>query len=312
MTGVNLLSTRSFGEFEFWFALIKVAAIVTFIMTAAAWVFGLTSQGAPTWIHLYNGGGFAPRGVLAVMAAVTTVFFSLTGAEITVVAAAESREPLRAVARMSTTVIARILIFYVGSILLIVAVVPWQQVVPGQSPFTLAMAVMHYRWAGAAMTMVILTAVLSCLNSAFYVTSRVLFAMAASGDAPASLVKLNHRGVPTRSVLLGGAAGLSGVALATISPQPSQPGRLRGRDRGVPGPEQAQLAERRSRQPAVNGRGLPQAQRLGESRGRHRASAGRGDVIQCGRQSPLARVAQRMREIVRDRTTGQTGAGGRG
>ena len=219
MTGVNLMSTRSFGEFEFWFALIKVTAIVAFIVTAAAWAFGLTSGGAPTWVHLYGDGGFAPRGVLAVLAAVTTVFFSLTGAEITVVAAAESRDPVRAVARMSTTVITRILLFYVGSILLIVTVVPWRQIIVGQSPFTLAMNVMHYRWAGAAMTLVILTAVLSCLNSAFYVTSRVLFAMAAVGDAPAALVKLNRRGVPTRSVLLGGVAGLAGIALATISPQ---------------------------------------------------------------------------------------------
>jgi len=219
MTGVNLLSTRSFAEFEFWFALIKVSAIVLFIGAAAAWAFGLTSHGAPTWAHLYDAGGFAPRGALAVLAAVTTVFFSLVGAEITVVAAAESRDPVRAVARMSTAVIARILIFYVGSILLIVTVVPWQQVIPGQSPFTLAMTVMQYRWAGLAMTVVILTAVLSCLNSAFYVTSRVLFAMAANGNAPASLVKLNERGVPTRSVLLGGAAGLAGIALATVSPQ---------------------------------------------------------------------------------------------
>ena len=219
MTGVNLLSARSYGEFEFWFSLIKVSAIVAFLLTAAAWVFGLTSAGAPTWSNLVSGGGFAPRGVLAVLAGVTSVFFAIVGAEITVVAAAESREPVRAVARMSTTVMTRILIFYVGSIFLIVTVVPWQQIVPGKSPFTAAMNVMHFRWAGTAMTLIILTAVLSCLNSAFYVTSRVLFALAARGDAPASLVKLNRRGVPVRSVLMGSAAGLAGIAAATASPQ---------------------------------------------------------------------------------------------
>ena len=219
MTGVNLLSARSYGEFEFWFALIKVAAVVSFILVAAAWAFGLTSAGVPTWSNLVNNGGFAPRGVVAVLAAVTSVFFAIVGAEITVVAAAESREPVRAVARMSTAVMMRILIFYVGSVLLIVTVVPWRQIVPGKSPFTAAMTAMHFNWAGTAMTLIILTAVLSCLNSAFYVTSRVLFALAAKGDAPAALVKLNRRGVPVRSVLMGSAAGLAGIAAATASPQ---------------------------------------------------------------------------------------------
>ncbi len=219
MTGVNLMSTRSYGEFEFWFALIKVSAIIAFILTAMAWAFGLTSHGAPTWSNLVSGGGFAPKGSLAVLAAVTSVFFAIVGAEITVVAAAESREPVRAVARMSTTVISRILVFYVGSILLIVTIVPWQQIVPGKSPFTAAMTAMHFQWASVAMTFIILTAVLSCLNSAYYVTSRTLFALAARGDAPKSLVKLNHRGVPVRSVLMGSVAGLAGIAAATASPQ---------------------------------------------------------------------------------------------
>ena len=219
MTGVNLMSARSYGEFEFWFALIKVAATIAFMLTAAAWAFGLTSSGVPTWSNLVSGGGFAPHGVLAVLAGVTSVFFAIMGAEITVIAAAESHEPTRAVARMATSVIARILIFYVGSILLIVTVVPWQQIVPGKSPFTAALTAMHFRWASTAMTFIILTAVLSCLNSAYYITSRVLFALAARGDAPAALVKLNHRGVPVRSVLMGGVAGLAGIAAATISPQ---------------------------------------------------------------------------------------------
>jgi L-asparagine transporter-like permease len=218
MTGVNLMSARSYGEFEFWFALIKVAAIVGFIVLAAAWIFGMHGHGHVA-DNLTSGGGFAPHGGLAVLAGVTSVFFSLTGAEITAVAAAESREPVRALARMSTTVVTRILVFYVGSILLIVAIVPWRQVVPGQSPFTLALTVMNFRWAGVAMSIVILTAVLSCLNSAFYVTSRVLFALAAHGDAPQALVQLNARGVPARSVLIGAVAGLAGIGAATLSPQ---------------------------------------------------------------------------------------------
>ena len=217
MTGVNLLSARSYGEFEFWFALIKVSAVVAFLLVAAAWAFGLTSAGVPTWSNLVNGGGFAPHGVIAVLAAVTSVFFAIVGAEITVVAAAESREPVRAVARMSTAVMTRILIFYVGSVLLIVTVVPWQQIVPGKSPFTAAMKAMHFNWAGTAMTLIILTAVLSCLNSAFYVASRVLFVLAEKGDAPRWLVKTNARHVPARSVILASVAGFGGVLAAEFS-----------------------------------------------------------------------------------------------
>jgi L-asparagine transporter-like permease len=219
MTGVNLMSARSYGEFEFWFASIKVAAIVIFIALAAAWVLGLAHPRAPALLNLTAHGGFAPFGYTAVLAGVTTVFFSLTGAEITTVAAAESREPGRAIARMSGAVITRILIFYVASVLLIVCVVPWNSVVPGQSPFAQALDSMQYSWAGTAMSLIILTAVLSCLNSAFYVTSRVLFALAERGDAPQWLAQVNARHVPTRSVLMGSIAGFAGILIATISPQ---------------------------------------------------------------------------------------------
>jgi len=219
MTGVNLMSARSYGEFEYWFALVKITAILIFIALAIAGVIAMHNGGQSSWAHLSDDGGFAPRGHLAVLAGVTTVIFALTGAEITAVAAAESREPVRALARLSTTVITRILLFYVVSMVLIVTIVPWRQVVPGHSPFTQALELLHYRWAGAALSVVILTAVLSCLNSAFYVTSRVLFALAARGDAPSALVRLNARGVPSRSVWMGSVAGLAGIAAATLSPQ---------------------------------------------------------------------------------------------
>ena len=148
-----------------------------------------------------------------------TVYFSLTGAEITTIAAAESKEPARAVARMSTTVIVRILTFYVGSVLLIVTVVPWIKVKSGESPFTLALTTMQFKWASLAMSAIILTAVLSCLNSAFYVCSRVLFVLAEHGDAPQWLVQLNARRVPTRSVWMGSFAGVLGIFAATTHSQ---------------------------------------------------------------------------------------------
>jgi GABA permease len=218
MTAVNLMSARSYAEFEFWFASIKVAAIIVFIALTAAFVFGWTSPQGATLGNLTRYGGFMPTGPISVLATAVTVLFALTGAEIATVAAAESAEPARAVARLTTSVIVRILVFYVLSISLIVAAVPWTEVRAGESPFTLALSTMHFGWASTAMSAVILTAVLSCLNSAFYVCSRVLFLLAANGDAPQWLVQVNARHVPTRSVWIGAVAGVIGIMSATLSP----------------------------------------------------------------------------------------------
>jgi L-asparagine transporter-like permease len=218
MTGINLLSARSYGETEFWFASIKVAAIIVFILLGAACLAGLTPLSGASFANLTAHGGFMPKGSVAVLAGAVTVYFSLTGAEITTVAAVESKEPARAVAQMTTSVIIRVLTFYVGSVLLVVAIVPWNQVIVGESPFTLALSRMHFTWASTAMSAIILTAVLSCLNSAFYVCSRVLFVLAEHGDAPGWLVKLNSRKVPSRSVWMGGLAGVLGVLAATFAP----------------------------------------------------------------------------------------------
>ena len=219
MTGVNLMSARSYAEFEFWFASIKVAAIIVFIVIAASFAFGWTSPHGATFGNLVDVGGFTPHGWIAVLAAVPTVFFAMTGAEITTIAAAESAQPDRAVARMSAAVIWRILVFYVVSIFLIVSVAPWSTVRSGESPFTLALDTMHVPWAGAIMSVIILTAVLSCLNSAFYVSSRVLFILADRRDAPRMLVRLNSRRVPVGSVMMGAVAGFLGIFAATEAPQ---------------------------------------------------------------------------------------------
>jgi GABA permease len=219
MTCVNLMSARSYAEFEFWFASIKVAAILVFIAIAASYAFGWTSPHGATFANLVDFGGFTPHGWIAVLAAVPTVFFAMTGAEITTIAAAESAQPGRAVAKMSTTVILRILVFYVISLFLIVSVTPWNTVRSGESPFTLALNTMHVPWAPQVMSVIILTAVLSCLNSAFYVSSRVMFLLADRGDAPQFLVKLNARRVPVGSVMMGAVAGFLGIIAATQAPQ---------------------------------------------------------------------------------------------
>jgi GABA permease len=218
MTAVNLMSVRSYAEFEFGFATIKVAAILAFVTIAAAFACGLISAEGATFANLVQYGGFTPHGWVAVLAAVPAIFFAMTGAESVTIAAAESAHPTRAVAQMSGAIVWRILIGYVLSVFLIVCVTPWTAIRSGESPFTAALESMRVPWAGTIMSVVILTAVLSCLNSAFYLSSRVLFALASHADAPPALVRLNARKVPVMSVMIGSTAGFLGVLAATQAP----------------------------------------------------------------------------------------------
>jgi L-asparagine transporter-like permease len=219
LTAVNLMSSRSYGEFEFWFASIKVGAIVAFILIAGAYALGLTSPAGPTFANLYSDGGFAPFGWAAALAGATTIVFSLCGAEIATVAAAESNDEAGAISKLTGTLTLRILLFYVLSILLIVAVVPWRDVAPGSSPFALALERTGIPGAATIMNLIVLTAVLSCLNSGLYVTSRVLFTLAARNDAPQALIALSSRRVPSRAILIGSSFGYLAVLLSVLSPE---------------------------------------------------------------------------------------------
>ena len=219
MTGVNLMPARTYGEFEFWFASIKVAAIISFILIGGAHAFGFHSETGPTFANLYSHGGFAPKGWFAVLAAVTTVIFSMRGAEVVTIAAAESEEPAKQVAKKTSTIISRILIFYVGSIFVVCSILAWTEVQPGHSPFTAALETLHIHGASDIMDFIILTAVLSCLNSSFYVASRVLFVLAEKGDAPHALVRTTPKHVPARSVLLASVAGFAGLVANYLLPK---------------------------------------------------------------------------------------------
>jgi GABA permease len=218
LTVVNLLSARSYGEFEFWFSSIKVAAIVAFILVTGSHVLGLSPHRGPDFSNLTAFGGFAPFGGLSALAGVATVIFSLTGAEITTVAAVESKEPARAIASMTTTLTLRVLLFYVVSIFLILCTIGWNTIKPGTSPFVAALVEIGIPGAALMMNFVVLTAVLSCLNSGLYVTSRVLFALAAKGDAPQTLVALTRRKVPARAILTGSAFGYAALIASVVSP----------------------------------------------------------------------------------------------
>ncbi len=218
LTGSNLLSTRSYGEFEFWFSSIKVAAIVAFIVIGASFAFGLNPTGQSTLANLTDDGGFAPVGWPPVLIGVVSLIFTLVGAEIATVAAAEAREGQRVIANLTTTLIFRILLFYVLSIAVIVAVVPWREIadqaaVKVVSPFTMALDKVGIPGAALTMDIIVLVAVLSCLNSGIYVASRVMFTLAGKGDAPRWIVQVDRRGVPARAILIGAGVSLVCVLL---------------------------------------------------------------------------------------------------
>ncbi len=218
MLGANLLSTRSFGEFEFWFSSIKVAAIIVFILLGIAWVAGLTAPQGASIANLTVHGGFAPHGWSVVLAAVASTIFALCGAEIATIAAAESPDPAKVISRMTVSVTVRIVIFYVLSMLLIVTIVPWQSIVPGHSPFATTLAAMAIPGGETIMSAVVLVAVLSCLNSGLYVTSRALFGLARYGDAPRWLVHVNDRHVPSRAIIGASLFAYGALAANWLSP----------------------------------------------------------------------------------------------
>jgi GABA permease len=222
LTATNLYSVGSYGEFEFWFAGIKVAAIIIFIVTAALFITGLLPGGGIGLSNLYDEGGFFPNGGLVMFSGVVTVIFAFVGAEIVTIAAAESQEPEREVARATNAVIYRVLLFYVVSVFFVAAVVPWdtkfaEEII--KSPFTIAFERMGIPFAPLIMNFVVLTAVLSVLNSSLYTTSRMLFALTRHNDAPQFLLHTTRRGVPIWAILVGTSFAYVSVVIYYFFPE---------------------------------------------------------------------------------------------
>src|SRR6185369_12194677 len=196
MTVTNLFSVRSYGEYEYWFAGIKVATICVFLVLGGLFVLGLWPGRSLDFSNLTAHGGFFPNGAGAIFSGIVVVIFSMVGAEIATIAAAESNDPERAVTRATNSVVLRISIFFVGSVFLLAVILPWNSQQIGASPYVSAFEAMGIPAAAEIMNAVVLTAVLSCLNSGLYTASRMLFVLAAHREAPQRLVALNRRSVP--------------------------------------------------------------------------------------------------------------------
>ncbi|MEU4996367.1 amino acid permease [Streptomyces sp. NPDC021622] len=205
LTLTNLVSVGSYGEFEFWFAGIKVVAIGGFVVIGLLAVFGVlpgSDNPGAGFAHLTDAGGFMPNGAGAILTGVLMVVFSFMGSEIVTLAAGESEDPQRAVTKATNSVIWRIGVFYLGSIFVVVTLLPWDdKSIVEHGSYVAALNSIGIPHAGQVMNVIVLTAVLSCLNSGLYTASRMAFSLGQRGDAPKSFARTNSRGVPQAAIL---------------------------------------------------------------------------------------------------------------
>ncbi|AEW94115.1 MULTISPECIES: amino acid permease [Streptomycetaceae] len=204
LTATNLFSVGSYGEFEFWFAGIKVFAIAAFLVLGALAAFGVlpgTHDQAVGLTNLTGHGGFLPKGPGAILTGVLMVVFSFMGSEIVTLAAGESADPRKAVTKATNSVIWRIAVFYLGSILIVVSLLPWDSAEVKKSPYVAVLNHIGIAHAGQVMNVIVLTAVLSCLNSGLYTASRMAFSLSKRGDAPRAFGRTTPRGVPAVAIL---------------------------------------------------------------------------------------------------------------
>ncbi|MFB8138485.1 amino acid permease [Streptomyces parvus] len=212
-TVANLTAVKNFGEFEFWFASLKVGAIVVFLVLGGLAVFGLLPDTDPVGMtNLTGQGGFLPNGWSGVVSGVLTVVFAFGGLEVVTIAAAETDDPARAVGRAVRSAVVRILFFYVGSMLVIVTVLPWTAQQAGLSPYVKVLDAIGVPSAGQIMNIVVFVALLSALNANLYGSSRMIFSLAERGEAPRGLLKVSGGGAGKGGGADGSSDGSSGQA----------------------------------------------------------------------------------------------------
>ena len=219
---INSRSVRNFGSLEYWFTSIKVIAIIVFIILGLSAVFGLGQ--APVGLHNVVGlpGGFMPHGLKGVWMAVIMGLFSYNGIEVIAVTSGETADPARAIPAALRSMAARLILFYILALFVVVAFMPWTEVgsaTMNGSPFVKVFAHSGVREAAGVMNFVVITAALSGMNTNIYLCSRMLFSLARGGYAPAVLGRLNGAGSPVAAIIVSGVCILVAGAVSRFTPK---------------------------------------------------------------------------------------------
>lgn len=220
ITLINLINVKAFGEFEFWFALIKVVAIIAMILLGLAIIFfGFGNNGQPTGLsNLWAHGGYLPNGLWGLLLSLVIVMFSFGGVELIGITAGEADNPKISIPKAINQVIWRILIFYVGALLVLTIIYPWDQVGTTGSPFVEIFSKIGIPAAAGILNVVVLTAALSTYNSGLYSNGRMLHSLALHGSAPKMFARLSKSGAPVNGVVFSSALTLIAVVLNFLVP----------------------------------------------------------------------------------------------
>ncbi|ENU93770.1 MULTISPECIES: amino acid permease [Acinetobacter] len=205
ITAVNLTNVKFYGESEFWLAIIKVTAVVAMILFGLFLLFTADANSTASFSNLWSQGGFFPHGFEGLFYMLAFLMFAFGGIELIGMAAAEAKDPKTTIPKAINQVVIRILVFYVGSLAILLSLVPWNQLDLGgldKSPFVMIFSQMGIGWAAHLLNFIILTAALSVYNSGMYANSRMVFGLAQQGNAPKIFTKTNKQGVPVPAVLL--------------------------------------------------------------------------------------------------------------
>ncbi len=223
---INALTVRGFGETEFWFSLIKVLAVVALIIVGAAAMFGFnTDAPAPLFNNFQTPDGLFPTGGAGVLVTILAVFYAFSGTELIAIAAGEVKDPQRAIPAALRTTLIRLVIFFVGAITVIAALIPWEtlQDISGSesvenSPFVIVFDQVGIPYAADIMAAIVIVALLSAGNSGLYACSRLLYSMATVGQLPAIFGSTSKRGVPLFAIGISILGGLAALLSSVISP----------------------------------------------------------------------------------------------
>ena len=220
LTAVNLANVRGFGEFEFWFAFIKVAVIIGFLVIGVLMVFGLLPGTTYTGLMHIQESGFLPNGLSGVTAGLLAVAFAFGGIEIVAIAAAEAEDPKRSIAAAVRSTIFRITVFYLGCVAIIALLLPYSQIegadTAAESPFTLVLQEANIPGAVGFMELVIVLALLSAFNAQIYSSSRLVYSLARRGEAPRALTATNKENVPHLAVIVSMVFAFISVGLQVV------------------------------------------------------------------------------------------------